>query len=69
MSTSTKSAFLRCFLKGTRIHLGIQKPVDVVTGRVRDLREHLSARPVLRLLELDEVLPCDAADQLAEAIV
>ena len=68
ISTSTSSS-LDCFRKGTRIHLGIQEPVNVMAGRERDPCQHGGPRPVLALLELDEVLACDATEGVAEAVM
>jgi transcriptional regulator with XRE-family HTH domain len=70
MSTSTRPASCDgLFRKGTRIHLGIQEPVDLTAGRLSDPRQHLGARPMLSLLELDQMRPACALRQLCQPVM
>lgn len=53
--------------KGARVDLWIQEPVDWATRCRRDPSEHVDTRSMLRLLELDEVMPAAAA-KLAKTV-
>ena len=66
ISSRSEIVFVR---KGGRINLRVEKPGDFAACRLGDTREHFSARPMLRLLEFDEVLASDAANQCSELVV
>ena len=47
----------RGFLKGARFGIRVQEPLDLASGRLRDLGQHVESRTMTCLLEIDEVLP------------
>ena len=72
--TATRSSSIACvsgrIAKGSvGVALGRHEELDGLSGRRRVPLEHLGARPVFALLELDQMLACDAAHQLADAVV
>ena len=68
ISTSANSSS-RGFLKGARVFVRVDEPLDRTSRRLRDPSEHPRAGSVLGLLELDEVLPGNATHELTKRVV